>query len=120
MKRCVLAAIAALLFMTAHSQTEIKIDELNQHIGDSVTICTKIFGGIHLEKSKITLLNAGGDYPNAPLTLVIWDESRAKFKEAPETFYKDKNICVSGKLALYREKPQIVVYDEKQILLKEK
>ena len=119
MKKFLVAAMAALLCITASAQKEIKIDELNQHVGDSVTVCTRIYGGIFLDRNKdsLTLLNAGGAYPNAPLTLVVRINARKTFKEAPEVFYKDKNICVSGKIVLYRDKPQIELYDEKQIVV---
>jgi hypothetical protein len=121
MKKYWLAAIAIILAATAQAQKEISIDSLRQHIGDSVTVCTKIYGGIYLEKSKDTptLLNAGGTYPNSPLTIVIWADARAKFKEAPELFYKDKEVCISGKIILYKDKPEIVVYEEKQMLVKQ-
>ena len=89
-------------------------------MGDSVTVCTKIYGGIFLDRSKDTptLLNAGDKYPNAPLTVVIGPEVRQKFKEKPEVFYKDKEVCITGKISLYKDKPQIVLYSEKQIVVK--
>jgi len=120
MKQQVLAFISLLLSTVAFAQKEIKIEELDQHVGDSVTICTKIYGGIFLDRSKgaPTFLNAGGSYPNAPLTIVIWEDARKLFKEKPEVFYKDKEVCITGKVILYKEKPEIVVYDEKQIVLK--
>ena len=120
MKKYWLAAAAIILAATAQAQKEISIDSLSKHVGDSVTVCTKIYGGVYLDRSKNTptLLNAGGAYPNAPLTIVIWADARQKFKEAPEFFYKDKAVCISGKIILYKEKPEMVVYDEKQLLLK--
>ena len=120
MKKIWIATIVLTISLASKAQTEIKIEELNKHIGDSVTVCTKIYGGIFLERSKgtPTLLNAGGVYPNAPLTILIGPEARATFKEAPEVFFKDKEVCVTGKVILYREKPEIVVYDEKQIVIK--
>lgn len=115
-----LAAATALLCISVSAQKEITIGELNQHVGDSVTVCTKIYGGIFLDRSKdsLTLLNAGGNYPNAPLTLVVRINARKTFKEAPEVFYKDKDVCVAGKIVLYRDKPQIELYDEKQLIVK--
>lgn len=93
------------------------MDELNQHTGDSVKVCTKIFGGIYLDRSKgaPTLLDAGGKYPDALLTLFIGQETRKQFKEAPESFYKDKDVCITGRVKLYKGKPEIEIYDEKQI-----
>jgi len=120
MKKGLVAIVILLLSGIVYGQQEIKLDELNKHIGDSVTVCTKIYGGIFLDRSKDTptLLNAGGKYPNAPLTIVIWADARAKFKEKPEVFYKDKDVCITGKVSLYKDRPQIVVYEEKQIIVR--
>lgn len=116
-----LSLLIMLIFACAvQSQAEIKIEDLSKHIGDSITVCTKIYGGIFLDRSKgtPTLLNAGGEYPNAPLTILIWADARKLFKEAPETFYKDKDVCIKGTVILYKDKPEIIVYEEKQIVLK--
>ena len=120
MKKQLLALGAFFLFATTgQAQQEIKMEDLSKHIGDSVTVCTKIYGGIFLDRSKgtPTFWNAGSNYPNSPLTIVIWADARKTFKQAPEVFYKDKNICVTGKVILYKEKAEIVVYDESQIML---
>lgn len=70
----------------AFAQQEIKLEEIKDHIGDSVKIMAKIYGGKFLENAKgtPTFLNVGGNYPNAPLTLVIWSDVRSQFKTAPE------------------------------------
>ena len=120
MKKQLLVLAAFFLFATiCQAQQEIKMEDLSKHVGDSVTVCT-IYGGIFLDRSKgtPTLLNAGASFPNSPLTIVIGPEARKTFKEAPEVFYKEKNVCITGKVILYKEKPEIVVYDENQIILK--
>ena len=91
---------------------------LGKHVGDSVKICTKIFGARYFENSKNapTLLNAGAKFPDAPLTIVIYGENRAAFKNKPEEYYPEKEICVTGKIVLYKEKPQIVVTSEEQLI----
>lgn len=121
MKKILPFIIGCCLTRNAGAQQTISISELNDHVGDSVTVCLKIYGGIYLDHSRgtPTLLNAGGAYPNNPLTLLIWPDTRAQFKEAPEVFYKDRDVCVSGKIILYKEKPEIVIYDQKQVALKE-
>ena len=121
MKKQLLALGVFFLFVTTgQAQQEIKMEDLNKHIGDSITVCTKIYGGIFLDRSKDTptLLNAGAVYPNSPLTIVIRADARKNFKEAPEVFYKDKNVCITEKVLLYKEKAEIVVYDESQIIVK--
>ena len=119
MKKITLSLAILGLTLAAQAQLPIKMEDLSKHIGDSVTVCTKIYGGIYLDHSKgtPTLLNAGGAYPNAPLTVLLWSDARAQFKEAPETFFKDKDVCITGKLILYKDKPEIVVYEEKQLVL---
>jgi len=120
MKKIAVALGLVVTTVAAQAQQQVSIDSLRQHIGDSVTVCTKIFGGIYLERSNgtPTLLNAGAAYPNSPLTIMIGPDARSLFKEAPETFYKDKNVCITGKVILYKEKPEIIIYQEKQIEVK--
>lgn len=96
----------------------ITIEEAPKHAGEMVKVCTKIYGGKYIESSKApTLLNAGADFPDNPLTLVIWSDKRANFKNPPEVFYKGKDVCVTGKVQLYKGKPEIVVTAEEQIQL---
>jgi hypothetical protein len=94
----------------------VKIDELDKHIGETVKVCTKIFGTKQLSSGgKPTFLNAGGAYPNSPLTILIWGDNLKNFKNNPEKFYDGKNICVTGKLILYKEKPEIIISKEEEI-----
>jgi len=121
MKRITAFLSLSLVTTIACAQTEIKIEDAAKHEGDSVTICTKIFGARYFETSNRspTLLNAGAKYPDAPLTIVIFGESRPAFKNKPEEFYPDKNICVTGKIIMYKGKPEIIVSQEKDIVVKE-
>jgi hypothetical protein len=115
-----LCIIAGILFATgAMGQTKINLDEVKQHIGDSVAVCGKVFGGRFLESSNgtPTLINVGGAYPNELLTVVIFGTDRTKFKDKPEDSWKDKNICVKGKISEFRGKPQIVISDPAQVEL---
>lgn len=113
----ILSFLIAVITLPALAQKEIKIEEAKNHIGENVKICTKIFGGKFLENSKgtPTFLNAGAQYPNAPLTLVIWADARKDFKNKPEEFYTGKAVCITGKIELFKEKPQIVIAKEEQI-----
>lgn len=105
---------------TTYAQKEINVADAAKHKGDSVTICTKIFGARYFENGKgaPTLLNAGASYPDSPLTVVVFGESRSAFTHKPETFYTDKNICVTGRITIFKGKPQIVVSKESEIVIK--
>lgn len=86
-------------------------------IGDSIKICGKIYGGRFFETSKgsPTLLNMGAAYPASPITIMIPAEVRTQMGYAPELQLKDKNICVKGRVVLYKEKPEVIIYDASQI-----
>ncbi len=121
MKRITVIALLICICSAAFAQQEIRIEDAAKHEGDSVTICTKIFGGRYFETSKNspTLLNAGAKYPDAPLTIVIFGDSRTAFKNKPEEYYIDKQVCVTGKIVMYKDKPEIILTKEEQITVKE-
>jgi hypothetical protein len=77
----------------------------------------KIYGGKYFEtaNNKPTLLYVGAHYPDAPLTLVIWTDVRSQFINAPEIFYTGKEEWITGKIELYKNKPQIVIHNANQI-----
>ena len=41
--------------------------------------------------------------------------ARNEFKNKPEEYYVGKSICVTGKVELFKDKPQIVITKEAQI-----
>ncbi|MBG9375403.1 hypothetical protein I5907_04105 [Panacibacter sp. DH6] len=111
--------IICCLFLGAHTYAQQKIDitEISQHTGDSVTVCAKVFGGIFLSaaKNQPTFLNVGAAYPHQPLTVVIWNNTRKLFSYKPEEQFKGKTVCVTGKVELFNNKPQIVVQKPEQL-----
>jgi hypothetical protein len=102
----------------AFTQKQIDIADISKHMGDSVKICAQVFGGRFFEQSKNqqTLINVGAAFPNSPLTVVLPKALREKYAN-PETNWKDKNVCFTGKLIEFKGKPEIIVYDENQIAL---
>ncbi|RYG29811.1 MAG: hypothetical protein EOO01_37670 [Chitinophagaceae bacterium] len=113
-----LTVLAFMAAISAHAQKEIKIDELSSYTGDSVTVKGKIFGVRYLESAKNTptFINVGGAFPNQLLTIVIWGDVRKKLSYAPEEEpYVNGFTKVSGRVELYRGKPQIVVTNPSQL-----
>lgn len=112
---------AAALFIStiSFSQTAIKLEDAAKHAGDSVTVCGKVAGGRFLEQieNSPTFLNLGAAYPNQLLTVVIYKDQRAQYDPVPETQYMDKEICVTGKIVIMRDRPQLVIYSKDQIKL---
>jgi len=111
-----------LLFIMGNcfSQAPIPAGEAGKHIGEKLTVCDKVFGGRYFENSngQPTLLNMGDAYPNNPFTFVIYGADRKKFNYTPEEFLVNKQVCVTGEIKSYRDKPQIIVTDTAQVVIK--
>ncbi len=110
-----LTAVLFFLALPCFAQTEIKIDDAKNHVGEEIKICTKIYGGKYFEKDSLTLLNAGAPYPESPLTIVIRGNANQQFKN-PEVYYKGAEVCVTGKITVYHDKPQIEIFSKNQIM----
>ena len=83
-----------------------------------ITVCDKVFSGKYFEKSDLTLLNMGAEYPDQTMSIVIKGADRSKFKIAPETAFANKSVCVTGKQIMYKGKKEIIVTDTSQIKIK--
>lgn len=105
----------------ANSQNPIKLEDLKSHIGDSVTVCGKVYSGRYLESANNTptFLNIGARYPDQLLTVVIWGDARKEFPGKPEDDYTNKEVCVTGKVELYKDIVQIVIRKISQLKPKE-
>ncbi|RYZ84534.1 MAG: hypothetical protein EOP04_17825 [Proteobacteria bacterium] len=118
--KLLLTTLTLFLSLSTWAQTEISLDALNRHIGDSVTVKGKISGVRYLESATNTptFINVGGAFPNQLLTIVIWGDVRKNLGYAPEEKpYNDGVAKVSGRVELYKGKPQIVLQDPKQLTI---
>lgn len=120
MKKCIASVVFILAVNHGFSQTTIPAADAAKHIGEKITVCDKVFGGRYFENSndQPTLINMGDVYPNNPFTFVIYGPDRKKFGYKPEEFLVNKQVCVSGEIKSYRDKPQIVVSDTTQVTVK--
>lgn len=119
MKKIFTFTISLFIAAVLSAQTNIKLEDVNKHIGDSVTVCGKVEGMRYFENSnnKPTLLNIGAKFPHQLLTVVIWDNVRGLFTEKPENL-QDKEICITGRISIYKEKVQIIIDRPEQIVAK--
>ena len=85
------------------------------YLGKNVTVCERVYAV--RSTNTITQINLGGKFPNNPITIVIFAKSYANFKGNIEDMYKDKNICVKGKVQEYKGKAQIIVESPENIIL---
>lgn len=110
--------VMALFFSEfAFSQTTIKLEDAAKHVGDSVIVCGKVADAAFVESMENgpTFLNLGAPYPDQLLNLIIWKDQREQYDPAPEMFYVNKNICVTGTIEIINDLHQIVIYNKRQI-----
>lgn len=110
--------VAALLSGPLFSQKKINIEDVARHVGENVTVCSKVFGTKYLDRSGVTFINLGAAYPASPLTLVIFSRDRSNFSKVPEELYSDKQICVTGKIKEYKGKDEIIISKPDEIVIK--
>ena len=98
----------------------IELKDVSAHVGDSVSVCGKVFSSAYLKSAsnKPTLLTVGMRNKDF-LTLVIYEADRKNFKEAPEKYFLNKDVCIKGRLELVNNKPQIVVRRDEDLVLSE-
>jgi hypothetical protein len=115
-----LAAFLLLMAPVVHAQEAyITAGEAKNHVGEKTTVCGKVVG-IHFVssgKGQPTFIHFDEQYPNQIFTVVIWGADRPKFGR-PEETYLDKDVCVTGKIAMYLRIPQIVATNPNQIRLR--
>jgi hypothetical protein len=111
MKKFIVCFVLIAGTLSVYSQTQIKLEDAKNHIGDSVTVCGKVYSARFVSNAtnEPTFLNLGAKYPDQLLTIVIWSDVRKQFKGNPEDIFLNKEICVTGKVELFRDKPQIVI-----------
>jgi hypothetical protein len=104
------AATAALAF--AQSQPSYTPAEAAKHVGETAAVTGRV-DGFHQSGKGNIFLNMGGAYPNQAFTAFIPSGSSGQFANAQQ--YEGKTISVSGKIQLYKGKPEIIVNSASQI-----
>lgn len=95
----------------------ISLDAVGRYVGQNVKVEGKVYGV--KQTGRVAFINMGAAFPNATLTLFIPSEHLKNFKDVSLTSYDGKAITVSGKIALYQNKPQIVLQLPAQIEMKQ-
>ena len=93
-----------------------------QNIGKLRTVCGKVQSTYinSNSASQRIYLNMGREYPKHTFTGLIWYSSnKDNFDGRPDKKYKKKDICISGVITTFNEKPQIQIDFENQIELRE-
>ena len=110
------------LIINSYDFIEIPHTAAIQNIGKLRTVCGRVqstYINSNTASQRI-YLNMGREYPNHTFTGLIWYSSnKDNFDGRPDKQYKKKNICISGVISTFNEKPQIQIDFENQIEIRE-
>ena len=104
---CALAASAI-----AQAPATYTAAEAAKHVGEIATVTDRV-DGVHQSSKGNIFLNMGGKYPNQAFTAFIPSASAAQFSQPQQ--YEGRTVAVSGKITLYRGKPEIIVTSPAQV-----
>jgi len=110
-----LAASASLAASPAKTKT-ITAEQAKRHIGETAKVCGQVVSPHYAYKTggHPTFLNFDRPYPHQVFTAVIWGSDRAKFGE-PEKQYRNKHICVTGFISVFKGQPEMVLHSPRQV-----
>ena len=115
-KARVVSLLVILWSALGFAQTSILAAEAKNHVGERGTVCGQVASTHYATQSRgnPTFLNLDKPYPKQVFTVLIWGSDRPKFGE-PEETYRNKHICVTGKITDYKGAPEIIAYEPSQI-----
>ena len=105
-----------------HSQTSwsepYAAEDAASHVGEIGTVCGLVVSSKFAMRSKgqLTFLNLDRPHPDHVFTVVIWGKDRPKFGKPDRTF-AGKRICVSGLIADFEGRPEMMATEPAQITL---
>ena len=118
MRKLLLLITSIYLWQISFSQT-VPLVSVTNYEGKTITVCSKVQSAyVTKGDKKTTYINFGNPYPNSTFTVVIFEGDLANFKNTPSEYLKDKNVCITGKVKIYKDKPQTIVSSEEQIEIK--
>ena len=105
-----------LLLASSANAASLTAAEASGHVGENATVCGVVASSKYAatSRSQPTFLNIDKPYPDEPFTVVIFGSDRPKFGQ-PDVALQGKRVCATGKIQLYRGKPEVVVHDPGQI-----
>ena len=88
-------------------------DEAHRHVGKEVTVEGRIVN-THRSRSRVVFLNFHEDW-KGKFYIPVFRSAWARMPTAAETFFLNKTVRVTGKVALFNGAPNIAVNDLSQI-----
>lgn len=88
-----------------------------EYIGTVAEVCGRVASAEYVTQvgGDPTFINLERPHPDQPFTAVIWGDDRHKWQTLPEQHYRNKEICVTGRIDEHEGTPQIRVTSPEQI-----
>lgn len=109
MKKLFFALLLNFSTATFGQTPKISINEIQNYIGKTITVCEMVKGTFKTNEHKYSLLNLGDAYPDQKLTVFIKKKYLKNFSYEPVEYLNGKTICVSGTVFIFKGKPQIKI-----------
>src|ERR1700747_2173295 len=108
----ILAGLFAVAGQAPAQQRIVADSQAAAHLGESATVEGTV-ASVHVTRSGTTFLNFGAAYPKQTFTAVIFSSAATRFPNPQQ--WEGKRVRVSGKVRLYRERPEIVLEEPSQL-----
>ena len=86
--------------------------QASAHVGETATIEGRVTD-THISSTGTEFMNFGGRYPNQDFTAVVFPTDAAQIGNVSQ--YAGKMVSVTGKIRLYKGKPEITVSTSDQL-----
>ena len=119
MKKITLLLFIAFSALTNAQTKNVTLDSIAKYEGKTVTICEKVQSTYQTKgEHKNVMLSFGKPYPNNTFTLIIFESDLKKFSYNPVEKLKNSTVCVTGKVVIYKDKPEFIITKEEDIIIK--
>jgi len=117
-KTFTLLVIASVITIASKGQTKILVEDAYKHVGETVTICDKIYS-IELPQNvkNQPALNVGKAVPKRKVSVFLTYEALQKLTDKGKTQIINKSVCVTGKVVEHKGQPEIVVNNGEDIYI---
>ncbi len=95
----------------------VEAEEAHTAVGERAVVCGTVVNVTFATGvgGQPTYLNLERAFPDQPFDAVIWGRHRDRFHPPPETAYRQRRICVAGRVTTHEGVPRIEVSTPEQI-----
>lgn len=113
-----LLTVCCIYTLASQAQTKITADEAYKHMGETVTICDKIYGMEFIDNKKIkSAISVGNQAHSHKLSILLNYDAVQKLTAGGRNSIINKSVCVTGKVVESKGQAEIVINKPEEIYL---